>query len=209
MRLPFKLNSESIINVEINWEHLQRAGVESTYMLCACVCRRARHKKSLYVYILLTWNQSCGGVIMILAPFPEGSSLTAPGRDCKLAHSCLERLSSLSQTYGWHEQKLKRWRGFVFLTVTWAGELSPSLPGRRSYCHVRKAGLSHKWMDSLHGSRPLKSVWVMSCQHRGEQQQIELLKQFSSTGGLLSACQQPDYSIQLFCCLQSAQSFQD
>lgn len=40
---------------------------------------------------------------------------------------------------------------------------------------------------------------------RGEQQQIGLLKQFSWTGGLLSACQQPDYSIQLFCCSQSAQ----
>lgn len=69
----------------------------------------------------------------------------------------------------------------------------------------REPGLSHTWMDSLHGSRPLKSVWVISCQRRGEQQQIGLLKQFSSTGGLLSACQLPDYSIQLFCCSQSAQ----
>lgn len=27
--------------------------------------------------------------------FPEGSSLTAPGRECKLPHFCLERQSSL------------------------------------------------------------------------------------------------------------------
>lgn len=65
-------------------------------------------------------------------------------------------------------------------------------------------GLSHTWMGYLHGSRPLKSVWVISCQHGGEQQRVGLLKQFSSTGGLLSACQQSDYSIQLFSCLQSA-----
>lgn len=52
---------------------------------------------------------------------------------------------------------------------------------------------------------PWKSVWAISCQSRGEQQQIGLWKLFSPTEELLSACQEPDYSIQLFCSAQSVQ----
>lgn len=158
--------------------------------LCVCACARTS------VYVLLTWNQSCGGVIMILALFPEGSSVTAPGRDCKLPHSP-RRVDDANRSWG---------DGEVLFFSLWRGLESylHLYRGGRSYC-LKKPGLSHTWMDSLQGSRPLKSVWVMSCQHRGEQQQIGLLKQFSSTGGLLSACQLPDYSIQLFGCSQSAQ----
>lgn len=69
----------------------------------------------------------------------------------------------------------------------------------------QEPGLSHTWMSRCTVQGPWKSVWVISCQRRGEQQQIGLLKQFSSTGGLLSGCQESDYSIQLFCCSQSTQ----
>lgn len=81
---------------------------------------------------------------------------------------------------GWHGLKSYFRQGVIL------SELEPGLP--------------HTWMDSLHLSRPLKSVWVISCQGRWEQQQIGLLKQFSLTGRLLSACQRSDYSIQLPVC---------
>lgn len=168
-------------------------------MYCVCVCvsaceRRSKTEREILcvrtrLCILLTWNQSCGGVIMILALFPEGSSLTAPGRHRKLPHFCLERQSSLRLPDMW-------------MTLTEAGEMVRFCfscsdvgwrvisisPSQGVMLSEREPGLSHTWMDSLYGSRPLKSVWVISCQHRGEQQQIGLLKQFSWTGRLLSVC---------------------
>lgn len=111
-------------------------------------------------------------------------------------------LLDVSQTRGRHEQK--RWRGFVFLRVTWGR--SVIFISLRVILSEWGPGLYHTWMDSLHGSRTLKSVWVISCQGMGGGGiRIGLLKQFSWNGGLLSACQQPDYSIQPFFCSQSAQ----
>ena len=90
--------------------------------------------------------------------------------------------------------------------------------GQKSYLHLslrRGGGLMFVWARAWAFSHvDGLSAWFEApeiCQGdklpapRGEQQQIGLLKQFSWTGGLLSACQQPDYSIQLFCCSQSAQ----
>lgn len=53
---------------------------------CTCLC--------VSMCVLLTWNQSCGGVIMISALLPVVSSLTAPDGDCKPL-LCLQRQSSL------------------------------------------------------------------------------------------------------------------
>lgn len=58
----FQIKIKSIINVEINSVLLQHAGVE-------------------YVCVLLTWNQSCRGVIIISALLTAVSSLTAPEGD--------------------------------------------------------------------------------------------------------------------------------
>ena len=98
-----------------------------SYSVCMCVCVCV----CPCVCILLTWNQSCGVVIMILAPFPEGSSLTAPGRDCKLPHFCLER-ESFPQTCGWHHQKLGRRWGFVFVVFFFL----PRWREQKSYLHL-------------------------------------------------------------------------
>ena len=185
--------------------------------MCVCVCASEREKVGerlrericvcVCVCTLLTRNQSCGGVIMILAPFPEGSSLTAPGSDFKLPHFCREKhsplpLPDMQMTLTEAEEMVR----FCFSHSDVGRRVISISPRQGVILSEREPGLSHTWMDSLHGSRPLKSVWVISCQRRGEQQQIGLLKQFSSTGGLLSACQQPDYSIQFFCCSQSGQS---
>lgn len=144
---------------------------------------------------------------MILASFPQGSSLTAPDRACKPPHFC------------WESQSPPPLLPDMRMTLTEAEEIAEfcfshgdvgqrliSVSQRQWFIlSEQEPGLSHTWMDSLHGSRPLKSVLVISCQRSGEQQEIGLLKQFSSTGGVPSACQEPDYSIQLFCCSQSAQ----
>lgn len=105
------------------------------FCVCACVRVRASDREILcvctHVCILLTWNQSCGGVIMILAAFPAGSSLTAPDRDCKLPLFCLERQSSLHLPDMWmtltEAEEMVRLCCFFSLTVTWAEELSSSL----------------------------------------------------------------------------------
>lgn len=85
-------------------------------------------------------------------------------------------------------------------------ELSPFLISRRGSCCLKEGlgFLTRGWtLCMVQG--PWKSVWVINCQSRGEQQQIGLLKLFSPTEELLSACQEPDYSIQLFCSAQSVQ----
>lgn len=99
--------------------------------------------------------------------------------------------------------KMLRFRFFLTVDMGWRVISFP--PNRRgsyslsgSLCFLTRG----RTLGIIQG--PLKSVWVISCQRRWEQQQIGLLKQFSLTGELLSGCQQSDYSIQLFGCSQSA-----
>lgn len=74
---------------------------------------------------------------MILAQFPEGSSLTAPGRDCKLPQLCWERQSSLRLPDMW-------------MTVTEAEEMVrfrffSRWRGLKSYLHLSEAGGHIVW----------------------------------------------------------------
>lgn len=59
--------------------------------VCACV----------RVCVLLTWNQSCSGVITISALLPAVSSLTALDGDCKSALFCLQKQSFLHLVGAW------------------------------------------------------------------------------------------------------------
>lgn len=76
---------------------------------------------------------------MILAAFPEGSSLTAPGRDCKLPLLCLERQSSLHLPDMWMTltEAEEMVRLCFFFLWRWRG--------LKSYLHLSEAGGHVVW----------------------------------------------------------------
>lgn len=140
-----------------------------------------------------------------LGPSPSGIISNSPEQSFP-ASVWTGNLSSLSQTCGWHQQKPKEVVRLCFSHGDVGHRvISISHEQGGSYCLSKSLGfLTRGWtLCTVQG--PWKSVWVISCQSRGEQQQIGLLKLFSATEELLSACQEPDYSIQLFCSTQSVQ----